>query len=251
MPRKKISWTKEHLENVRAFNKKQKGIPRTKAVRDKISESHLGLRPSEETRKKLIKSHLGQVPWNKDKKGVYSEKTRRSMGDSEYHKKRKANANYPTVNAELYASFDWKKIRLMVYARDKYICQECHSVLSVKHGKKKICCHHIDYDVNNLSLENLVTLCYSCHAKTNYRRDDWIAHFKNKLQNKKGGYNFVNWRPNSLNEGVQVGNDLEYNLLNSGNPKSKDMAILSEILIILRRRAETIIRTSLEIRMKG
>lgn len=54
-------------------------------------------------------------------------------------------------------------------------CQLCH--------KKQINCqrvlsiHHIDYDKNNTSLENLIPLCSSCHGKTNGQREYWKNYF--------------------------------------------------------------------------
>ncbi len=35
-------------------------------IREKISQSHIGIIPSEETRKKMSESHKGAVPWNKN-----------------------------------------------------------------------------------------------------------------------------------------------------------------------------------------
>lgn len=40
--------------------------------------------------------------------------------------------------------------------------------------------NHIDYNKHNLSPENLVTLCKSCHAKTNFNRNYWIKYFIKK-----------------------------------------------------------------------
>jgi len=76
----------------------------------------------------------------------------------------------------------WHEIRKLVYKRDNYKCQECGVHCQVK-AKKKIQCHHIDYDVASNDLSNLITLCASCHAKTNFRRGDWIIHYS---QNQKG-----------------------------------------------------------------
>lgn len=57
---------------------------------------------------------------------------------------------------------DWDKIRYLVYCRDKFTCQEC----GIK--KVKLDIHHkipflISFDN---SLNNLITLCRSCHMKT-------------------------------------------------------------------------------------
>ena len=38
--------------------------------------------------------------------------------------------------------------------------------------------HHIDYDKFNNCVANLITLCRSCHAKTNFNRESWIEYFK-------------------------------------------------------------------------
>ena len=76
---------------------------------------------------------------------------------------------------------DWVLLRKKVYQRDKWVCQECGKHC---HNRIKIQCHHIDYDTSNNVLSNLITLCASCHAKTNYNRSDWIAHYK-KIKEKK------------------------------------------------------------------
>ena len=76
------------------------------------------------------------------------------------------------LNGVKYHPF-WDEIRRLVYKRDKYKCQECG-----KHGKMNA--HHIDYDRENNDLSNLISLCTSCHAKTNYKRLDWIIYFNSK-----------------------------------------------------------------------
>lgn len=77
----------------------------------------------------------------------------------------------------------WYELRKIVYKRDMWICQEC-GVHCRSKDKTKIQCHHIDYDISNNDLSNLITLCASCHAKTNFRRENWIIHYREKL--KKG-----------------------------------------------------------------
>lgn len=67
------------------------------------------------------------------------------------------------------------ELKEQVRGRDNYTCQECHQtedqlgyVLDV---------HHIDYDKKNNSSDNLISLCRSCHAQTNYSREDWTVYF--------------------------------------------------------------------------
>lgn len=37
--------------------------------------------------------------------------------------------------------------------------------------------HHIDYDKNNNDMNNLITLCNTCHSKTNFNRKFWVKYF--------------------------------------------------------------------------
>lgn len=54
--------------------------------------------------------------------------------------------------------------------RDNYVCFICK--------KNGWVVHHIDYDKNNNLKSNLITLCNSCHAKTNFNREIWLKYFK-------------------------------------------------------------------------
>jgi len=67
--------------------------------------------------------------------------------------------------------------------RDRYRCQECfrhQDELFTKSGKKvKLDIHHIDFDKNNSNPNNLISLCHSCHAQTQFNQDAWIEYFKN------------------------------------------------------------------------
>lgn len=61
--------------------------------------------------------------------------------------------------------------RNFILKRDNFTCQECNK------NNKTFAIHHIDYDKNNNSLNNLITLCVSCHSKTNFNRNDWKPYF--------------------------------------------------------------------------
>lgn len=62
--------------------------------------------------------------------------------------------------------------------RDNFECQICGK----KDGLMHI--HHIDYDKHNSVEENLITLCNSCHSKTNWRRESWIKFFSPIMEAK-------------------------------------------------------------------
>ena len=59
--------------------------------------------------------------------------------------------------------------------RDGYKCQLCGK--DEIENKRKLDVHHIDYNKINISLSNLISLCKSCHTRTNCNREYW----RNKL----------------------------------------------------------------------
>jgi len=75
-----------------------------------------------------------------------------------------------------------ERLKKEIRKRDKYSCQLC----SIKQSeiKKSLCIHHIDYNKNNLNFNNLISLCLSCHGKTNINRKFWKKYFKYLVNNK-------------------------------------------------------------------
>lgn len=57
-----------------------------KEVRESISNSHKGLKASEETRKKLSEAHIGQAPWNVGKVGVQKCSQEKKLKQSQMYK---------------------------------------------------------------------------------------------------------------------------------------------------------------------
>ena len=62
-----------------------------------------------------------------------------------------------------------RKLRNAIKQRDGYKCVLC--------GEHATDVHHIDYNKDNCAPENLISLCHSCHAKTNTRRGEWMELF--------------------------------------------------------------------------
>ena len=73
-----------------------------------------------------------------------------------------------------------KQLKEVIYARDGFQCKLC-GVPQIE-CIYKLSVHHIDYDKKNLKSNNLITLCKSCHAKTNYSRKQWTEYFTKKLE---------------------------------------------------------------------
>jgi len=74
-----------------------------------------------------------------------------------------------------------KFLKKMIRERDDCKCQYC----GTEEGpSRKLDIHHINYDKRDNLEENLISLCKSCHTKTNYRRWYWESYFKMKIQEK-------------------------------------------------------------------
>lgn len=111
---------------------------------------------TEEHKRKLWKFPKGHTPWNKGKKG-------------------EGNPNWQGGKSfEPYSSAFTDELKQAVRQRDNFICQICGKYPS-------FIPHHIDYDKKNNEPENLITLCESCHSKTNFNRSYWINYFYEKL----------------------------------------------------------------------
>ena len=70
-----------------------------------------------------------------------------------------------------------QQLKDKVRVRDNFICQICG--IPELECYEKLHCHHIDYNKNNISLKNLISLCRSCHAKTSTgSKNYWMKYFK-------------------------------------------------------------------------
>ena len=53
-------------------------------------------------------------------------------------------------------------------------------------NSSKLTVHHIDYDKQNCSPTNLITLCNSCNARANFNRNYWNRLYKDLIGTKGG-----------------------------------------------------------------
>lgn len=67
--------------------------------------------------------------------------------------------------------------------RDNHICQNPDCCCTEEENGRALSIHHIDYDRTNCVKENLISLCLSCHIKTNINREHWKMLFKNLIEN--------------------------------------------------------------------
>lgn len=148
---------------------------------------------------KSLKKYLNENPRIKEKNGMYNKKhTDEYKKKSSESKKGKwsydlngynkllentpRGENHPNWQggiSNLPYPFEFnKKLKNKIKERDDKTCTMCDK------KTQKLCIHHIDYDKNNLNEKNLISLCYNCHPKTNFNREEWKVFFESKIKNK-------------------------------------------------------------------
>lgn len=70
------------------------------------------------------------------------------------------------------------KFKELIRERDGGVCQMC--MKTEKENGKQLDVHHINYDRTDCDPKNMISLCHSCHMKTNVKRKDWISFFSQK-----------------------------------------------------------------------
>jgi len=145
----------------------------------------------------------GSIPWNKDlkmsnefkinhsKKMKKAWKTNKNLHNRKIKYKetaKKISATRQGVSIEDWGGFvrikqyktEFYNKRDFIKKRDNYTCREC----GTKNPKLCFDIHHIDFDKNNNSINNLITLCHSCHSKITNKKY-WINHYQNKIKLEK------------------------------------------------------------------
>jgi len=92
---------------------------------------------------------------------------------------------YPHNDYSEYGTEFDSALKEQVRMRDVYKCREC-GCPQIENGRH-LDVHHIDYNKKNNNINNLITLCKSCHPKTNFNRKYWKQILKNKLEGKTNG----------------------------------------------------------------
>lgn len=137
---------------------------------------------------KVIKNCLDcnkKIGWNKEycmscsKKNISNE-TRLRMRINHANVKLENNPNWRGGKSFEPYPLGWNRtFKEQIRYRDGYKCQMCG--VSESECTRRLHIHHIDYVKHNLSIGNLISLCHSCHSKTNHKRDYWINYFKGKI----------------------------------------------------------------------
>jgi len=132
-------------------------------------------------------SHINIKYPNRKRPPLFTKEHRRKMSES---RKGEGNSMYGRrggncpnwqggISFEPYSPEFNRQLKELIRNRDNYQCQicgmpECENIY-------KLHIHHIDYNKKNLNPINLISLCTSCHTKTNYKREYWEAYFRRVL----------------------------------------------------------------------
>lgn len=150
---------------LRTFSEAQKG--NTNTLGYKYSKSH-------NKRQSILFKKLGITP--PSRKGCkLTEEHKEKIGFAQLGEK--SNNWRGGISFEPYPTIWTKKLKRSILKRDHYTCQLCY-----KYGNV---CHHIDYNKQNCEPNNLITLCFSCNAKVNFKRKYWEIFFTNFIKRRK------------------------------------------------------------------
>jgi len=136
-----------------------------------------GKKHKTETIEKIKKTRKKQGNYNKGKTWKISEEKRKNMARNTWEGRGNPAWIDGRARSRGYIWKNWNEtLKRSIRERDNYVCQLCSSI----QGEKTFSVHHIDYNKHNCDHENLITLCNSCHSKTNFNRNRWKKYFQER-----------------------------------------------------------------------
>ncbi|KKL46013.1 hypothetical protein LCGC14_2349870 [marine sediment metagenome] len=143
---------------------------------------------------KRISYFKDRISWNKGKKGlqvVWNKGIKGSIKPNKTSfKEGKKNMNWQGGKSfEPYDRTFNNKFKRLIRKRDNQICMLCK--IHREKLNRALDVHHIDYDKLLSIPQNCISLCLSCHIKTNGNRKQWIYFFQSLL-NKLYDYQYEN-----------------------------------------------------------
>jgi len=134
-----------------------------------------GRKQTEESNKKRSKS------WTEERKERKSKELEERWEDLEYRSKMTEQSTLSNngmwkggLSYESYPLIFNENLKKEIRERDNYSCQNptCYK------SSKKLMVHHIDYDKDNCSNLNLITICNSCNSRANGNREYWKTFYQ-------------------------------------------------------------------------
>lgn len=134
--------------------------------------------PRLELAPKYCKS-CGQLIIRRDDEKIGNFRHRQTCGDPDCAKAAVRRSLALSIRPTKFYPIEFKAMRERVLKRDNYRCRLCDNPGGLAKGSRNggLHIHHINYFKEDIRIDNLVSLCRSCHMKTNYRRSEWEAFF--------------------------------------------------------------------------
>jgi len=147
--------------------------------REKRSKAHKKRSKSPAYRKKISKAR--KKPWEDPKFRDAQSKRIKALWEDPEFRERMSGENHPnfkgSARTTIYhypVDFDGG-LKYKIRERDGSRCVLCDY-------PDGLVIHHINYDKKDLRLENLITLCRTCHGTTNANRDKWESFFNSLIK---------------------------------------------------------------------
>ena len=173
-------YSKKNKEKIKVRRKKYQQRPEIKAKAKKYQQRpEVKAKAREKENKRRKKLGLPSV---------------HKMGSEEY--KKQISATQQGIDIEDWNGFSKKQydqnwtleFRRAIRKRDNQVCMLCG--IHREKLTKALDVHHIDYNKLNTTKENCVSLCCSCHSKTQTNREEWKRFFQSLLS-KRYGYRYL------------------------------------------------------------
>lgn len=186
MPKVGYKQTEEHKQNLRkpkpeGFGLKisilKTGIPFLKEHRKNLSKAwNNGLTKETDERVKKYSDKLKGNPKSFNAVIKQSETRKRLFREGKLiHPNWQGGKSFEPYGVEFN-----RELKEEIRRRDNFTCQECG--FNQEQLRCTLDVHHIDFNKQNNQQNNLISLCKSCHTKTQFNRQNWIDYFRNKSQ---------------------------------------------------------------------
>lgn len=157
--------------------KEKNGFIVSKEAREKISKANSGENNGFFGKHHTVEARLKMGFW-KNKQLPEDIKNKMKLAHKGKHGGNKSNFWKGGISFEPYST-DWtRNLRINIRERDRYTCKICRK----KQEENVYPVHHIDYNKKNCNPNNLITLCHSCHSKTNSKRKYWKEYLSKQIQ---------------------------------------------------------------------
>ena len=157
-------------------------------TRRMIGDAIRGIKRSDETKSKLSVALGGKNnPMYGKRHSVVTRKLLSIAGRNRRHteetKLKISKALFKGENTEYGSEFN-ALLKRKIRERDNHTCKHCGIDQLV--CRRKLHIHHINYNKKDNRLDNLISLCTSCHSITNANRKYWMQYFRRIIKSMHG-----------------------------------------------------------------